>query len=91
MEVLFECNGRNRTADRPRRPAKGHSVVVGPGNPEEVARAVPWLASDAASFVVGHNPCVDEGFLASRPRQPRALCLGNRAPSRPNAAAPFRS
>jgi NAD(P)-dependent dehydrogenase (short-subunit alcohol dehydrogenase family) len=35
------------------------------GKPEEVARAVVWLASDAASFVVGHNLCVDEGFLAS--------------------------
>ena len=32
------------------------------GKPEEVARAVLWLASDAASFVVGHNLCVDGGF-----------------------------
>ena len=35
------------------------------GRPEEVAEAVVWLASDAASFVVGHNLCVDGGFLAS--------------------------
>jgi NAD(P)-dependent dehydrogenase (short-subunit alcohol dehydrogenase family) len=35
------------------------------GKPEEVAEAVVWLASDAASFVVGHNLCVDGGFLAS--------------------------
>jgi NAD(P)-dependent dehydrogenase (short-subunit alcohol dehydrogenase family) len=34
------------------------------GQPEEVAEAVAWLASDAASFVVGHNLCVDGGFLA---------------------------
>jgi NAD(P)-dependent dehydrogenase (short-subunit alcohol dehydrogenase family) len=34
------------------------------GNPEEVAEAVLWLASDAASFIVGHNLCVDGGFLA---------------------------
>jgi NAD(P)-dependent dehydrogenase (short-subunit alcohol dehydrogenase family) len=34
------------------------------GQPEEVAEAVVWLASDAASFVVGHNLCVDGGFLA---------------------------
>jgi NAD(P)-dependent dehydrogenase (short-subunit alcohol dehydrogenase family) len=35
------------------------------GQPEEVAEAAVWLASDAASFVVGHNLCVDGGFLAS--------------------------
>jgi len=35
------------------------------GTPEEVAEAVAWLASDAASFVVGHNLCTDGGFLAA--------------------------
>ncbi len=35
------------------------------GTPEEVAQAVLWLASDAASFIVGHNLCVDGGFLAA--------------------------
>jgi NAD(P)-dependent dehydrogenase (short-subunit alcohol dehydrogenase family) len=34
------------------------------GEPEEVAAAVLWLASDAAAFVVGHNLSVDGGFLA---------------------------
>lgn len=34
------------------------------GEPEEVAEAVVWLASAAASFVVAHNLCVDGGFLA---------------------------
>jgi NAD(P)-dependent dehydrogenase (short-subunit alcohol dehydrogenase family) len=34
------------------------------GRPEEVAEAVVWLASDAASFVVGHNLSVDGGFLS---------------------------
>ena len=34
------------------------------GRPEEVAAAVVWLASPAAAFVVGHNLCVDGGFLA---------------------------
>jgi NAD(P)-dependent dehydrogenase (short-subunit alcohol dehydrogenase family) len=34
------------------------------GQPEEVAEAVVWLASDAASYVVGHNLCADGGFLS---------------------------
>jgi len=34
------------------------------GKPEEVAAAVVWLASEAASFVVGHNLCIDGGFLS---------------------------
>jgi len=32
--------------------------------PEEVAHAVVWLCSDAASFVTGHIMAVDGGFLA---------------------------
>jgi NAD(P)-dependent dehydrogenase (short-subunit alcohol dehydrogenase family) len=35
------------------------------GKPEEVAEAVAWLLSDAASYVVGHVLAADGGFLAS--------------------------
>jgi NAD(P)-dependent dehydrogenase (short-subunit alcohol dehydrogenase family) len=34
------------------------------GLPEEVAEAVVWLCSDAASFVVGQNLAVDGGYTA---------------------------
>jgi NAD(P)-dependent dehydrogenase (short-subunit alcohol dehydrogenase family) len=35
------------------------------GQPEEVAEAVVWLASDASAYVVGHVLAADGGFLAS--------------------------
>lgn len=34
------------------------------GQPEEIAEAVLWLSSDAASFVTGHAMVVDGGYLA---------------------------
>jgi NAD(P)-dependent dehydrogenase (short-subunit alcohol dehydrogenase family) len=34
------------------------------GTPEEVAEAVVWLCSDAASFVTGHTMAVDGGMVA---------------------------
>ena len=34
------------------------------GSPEEVAEAVVWLCSDAASFVTGHTMTVDGGYFA---------------------------
>lgn len=36
-----------------------------PGRPEEVAEAVVWLCSDAASFVTGHSMLVDGGMTAA--------------------------
>lgn len=35
------------------------------GTPDEVAAAVLWLASPRSGFVVGHNLCVDGGFMSA--------------------------
>jgi NAD(P)-dependent dehydrogenase (short-subunit alcohol dehydrogenase family) len=37
-------------------------------HPEEIAAAVLWLCSSAASFVVGAALEVDDGFTATRPK-----------------------
>jgi len=34
------------------------------GHPEEVAEAVVWLCSEAASFVTGHTMTIDGGYVA---------------------------
>jgi NAD(P)-dependent dehydrogenase (short-subunit alcohol dehydrogenase family) len=34
------------------------------GEPEEIAAAVLWLCSPAASFVLGHSMVIDGGILA---------------------------
>ena len=42
-----------------------HEPLGRMGTPEEVAEAVVWLCSDAASYVTGHSMVVDGGFMAS--------------------------
>jgi NAD(P)-dependent dehydrogenase (short-subunit alcohol dehydrogenase family) len=37
------------------------------GDPEDIARAAVWLASDESSFVTGHAQVVDGGAFAGRP------------------------
>ena len=48
--------------------ALGKSQPLGRiGDPEDVARAAVWLASDESSFVTGHAQVVDGGAYAGRP------------------------
>ena len=42
-----------------------HEPIGRLGRPEEVAEAVVWLCSDAASFVTGHSMIIDGGILSS--------------------------
>ena len=73
IRVNAVCPGVIRTPmverllrDRPR--AEARLRELGPvgrlGTPEEVAEAVVWLCSDAASFVTGHAMVVDGGMVA---------------------------
>lgn len=42
----------------------GSQAIRRPGEPAEIANAVVWLCSDAASFVTGHMMAVDGGMVA---------------------------
>jgi NAD(P)-dependent dehydrogenase (short-subunit alcohol dehydrogenase family) len=50
------------------RSALAHTQALGRiGDPEDIARAAVWLASDESSFVTGHAQVVDGGAFAGRP------------------------
>lgn len=73
IRVNAVCPGGIRTPMLDRIEARGPEmreqlVAMHPmgrlGTPEEIAEAVVWLCSDAASFVTGHQMVVDGGFVA---------------------------
>jgi NAD(P)-dependent dehydrogenase (short-subunit alcohol dehydrogenase family) len=52
------------------------------GDPEDVARAALWLASDESSFVTGHAQVVDGGAYAGRPWSKQAEWITKPRPIR---------
>ncbi len=71
MRVNAVCPGYIRTPmghyeGRPdREAARGAAMPLGRlGEPEEVAAAVLWLCTDAASFITGHALPIDGGYIA---------------------------
>jgi NAD(P)-dependent dehydrogenase (short-subunit alcohol dehydrogenase family) len=74
IRVNAVCPGVIRTAMIDRLTGKDKIVekqfeamepVARMGEPEEVAEAIVWLCSDAASFVTGHALAVDGGWIAA--------------------------
>src|SRR5262249_43967624 len=62
IETPMTARGLSNPARRPGIIAT--DPIGGVATPEEVAEAVVWLCSDAASFVTGHAMTVDGGYMA---------------------------
>ena len=61
---LHQYRGRVNLATQIEQSLNDQAPMGRLGTPEEVAEAVVWLCSDAASFVTGHALAVDGGYVA---------------------------
>lgn len=60
--MVDRVTGKDKTAEKQ---YEDMEPIGRMGTPEEVAEAILWLCSDAASFVTGHAMAVDGGWIAS--------------------------
>ena len=60
-EMIDRITGKDKTVEKQ---YESMEPVGRMGQPEEVAEAIVWLCSDAASFVTGHALAVDGGWIA---------------------------
>jgi NAD(P)-dependent dehydrogenase (short-subunit alcohol dehydrogenase family) len=60
-EMIDRVTGKNKEVEKQ---YESMEPVGRMGKPEEVAEAVVWLCSDAASFITGHAMPVDGGWIA---------------------------
>ena len=60
---------RGMTAEQLREATQGYGLLGRAAEPEEIARAICFLASDQASFITGQTLFVDGGFSVTSNRQ----------------------
>lgn len=74
----------NMTLAQSGRPAETTAALLARlGGPEEVARAIAFLASLDASFVTGAALCIDGGRSISRRPDPFQIAFGDQPPNKP--------
>lgn len=67
---LDRAAGKGMTPEQLREAARGYGLLGRAAEPQEIASAIGFLASDQASFITGQTLFVDGGFSATAGRQP---------------------
>ncbi len=73
--LLYDFPGRERDREQLEESLRTTQPIPRAGQPEDIAEAALWLASDDSSYVTGQTIVVDGGWMASA-RQPGAGLLG---------------
>jgi NAD(P)-dependent dehydrogenase (short-subunit alcohol dehydrogenase family) len=70
--LLYDFPGRERDREQLEENLRGTQPIPRAGQPEDIAEAALWLASDDSSYVTGQVIVVDGGWMASA-RQPGGI------------------